>query len=119
MFRSFTVKNFRCFQDLTIAPLARVNLIAGKNNVGKTALLEALYLHSGPRAPRSPQVFEFLRPLERFRPVERHRQPGFGGRVNDEEAAALPISSIPFDRPFLKIRSSPRSQRRFGGGQRA
>ena len=27
MFRSFTVKNFRCFRDLTIEPLERVNLI--------------------------------------------------------------------------------------------
>src|SRR6476469_8589866 len=51
MFRSFTVKNFRCFRDLTVEPLARVNLIAGKNNVGKTALLEALFLHAGASNP--------------------------------------------------------------------
>lgn len=44
MFKSFQVKNFRCFKDLTIGPLERVNLIAGKNNVGKSALLEALLL---------------------------------------------------------------------------
>ena len=48
MFTSFTVKNFRCFRDLTIAPLGRVNLIAGKNNTGKTALLEAMYMHCWP-----------------------------------------------------------------------
>lgn len=47
MYTSFSVKNFRCFDDLTLDNLARVNLIAGKNNVGKTALLEALLLHSG------------------------------------------------------------------------
>ena len=45
MFQSFTVKNYRCFTDLTIEPCARINLIAGKNNVGKTALLEALAIH--------------------------------------------------------------------------
>lgn len=49
MFRSFTVKNFRCFRELTLAPLERINLIAGKNNSGKTALLEAIHLHSYPR----------------------------------------------------------------------
>jgi hypothetical protein len=49
MFRSFTVKNFRCFRELTLEPLERVNLIAGKNNTGKTALLEAIHLHSYPR----------------------------------------------------------------------
>jgi hypothetical protein len=46
MYTSFQVKNYRCFEDLTVEPLERVNLIAGKNNVGKTALLEALYVHS-------------------------------------------------------------------------
>src|SRR5262249_1099453 len=48
-FRSFTVKNFRCFRELMLAPLERINLIAGKNNTGKTALLEAIHLHSYPR----------------------------------------------------------------------
>jgi hypothetical protein len=49
MFRSFNVKNFRCFRALTLEPLERINLIAGKNNTGKTALLEAIHLHSYPR----------------------------------------------------------------------
>jgi hypothetical protein len=49
MWQSFTVKNFRSFRELTLQPLGRVNLIAGKNNSGKTALLEALYLHSYPQ----------------------------------------------------------------------
>src|SRR6266516_1632072 len=54
MFRSFTVKNFRCFRELTLTDLERVNLIGGKNNVGKTALLEALFLHVGPTSPQLP-----------------------------------------------------------------
>jgi AAA15 family ATPase/GTPase len=44
MLRSLHIKNFRLFRDLKIEHLSRVNLIAGKNNTGKTALLEALYL---------------------------------------------------------------------------
>jgi hypothetical protein len=51
MYTAFSIKNFRCIKDLTIEPLARVNLIVGKNNRGKTALLEALWLHSGPNLP--------------------------------------------------------------------
>ena len=31
MYKSFRVKNFRCFKDLQINDLGRVNLIAGKN----------------------------------------------------------------------------------------
>ena len=45
MYKSFRVKNFRCFKDLQINDLGRVNLIAGKNNTGKTALLEAISIY--------------------------------------------------------------------------
>ena len=42
MYTRFEIVNFRGFDHLMLDPLARVNLIAGKNNVGKTALLEAV-----------------------------------------------------------------------------
>ncbi len=51
MYKTFKVRNFRGLRNLDIDSLERVNLIAGKNNVGKTALLEALFLHSGPNVP--------------------------------------------------------------------
>lgn len=51
MYRSFEVKNFRCFHRLSLMNLERVNLIAGVNNIGKTALLEALFLHCGAYNP--------------------------------------------------------------------
>ena len=52
MYTSFTIENFRLFDQLTVEPLARVNLIAGQNNAGKTALLEALWLLNHPAMPR-------------------------------------------------------------------
>ena len=45
MIPSFEIKNFRLFKHLKIEKLGRVNLITGKNNVGKTALLEALHIY--------------------------------------------------------------------------
>jgi hypothetical protein len=48
MFTHFIVKNFRCFAGLHLKDLRRINLIAGKNNTGKTALLEAIHLHCHP-----------------------------------------------------------------------
>lgn len=51
MYKTFKVRNFRGLRKLDISSLERVNLIAGKNNVGKTALLEALFLHSCPDQP--------------------------------------------------------------------
>ena len=44
MFKSLTIKNFRCFNQLNLSQLRRINLIGGVNNAGKTALLEALFL---------------------------------------------------------------------------
>ena len=38
------IENFKCFDKLEVNGLSRVNLIGGKNNVGKTALMEALEL---------------------------------------------------------------------------
>ena len=60
MYKSFTIKNYRCFDDITVEPLARVNLIAGENNVGKTALLEALFIHYA-NDPRIAVVVESIR----------------------------------------------------------
>lgn len=42
---SLEIKGYRCFEHLTIEKLGKVNLIVGKNNVGKTALLEAIYTY--------------------------------------------------------------------------
>jgi hypothetical protein len=47
MFTSLSINNFRCFRAFTMDNLQRVNLIAGTNDVGKTAVLEALYLLVG------------------------------------------------------------------------
>jgi hypothetical protein len=43
---SFEVENFRTFSHLQIPHLGGVNLIVGRNNVGKTMLLEALRLYA-------------------------------------------------------------------------
>ncbi|MEN8220992.1 MAG: AAA family ATPase [Pseudomonadota bacterium] len=46
MINSLYIKNYKLFKELRIDSLAQVNLIIGKNNVGKTSLLEALMLFS-------------------------------------------------------------------------
>ncbi|NEO87096.1 MAG: AAA family ATPase [Spirulina sp. SIO3F2] len=42
MLTSLKIENYRCFKSFELEPLGRVNLIVGKNNVGKTSLLEAI-----------------------------------------------------------------------------
>ena len=45
------IQHFKGFRDLRIEPLGRVNLITGKNNTGKTSLLEAIMLWDFPAHP--------------------------------------------------------------------
>lgn len=47
MYSKIIVNNFRGFHNLQLEDLKRVNIISGKNNVGKTALLEAIFIHAG------------------------------------------------------------------------
>lgn len=67
MMRSFHVKSFRGFHDLKLEKLARVNLIAGMNNVGKTALLEAIFLHLGPDNPELGLRVSVMRGMDQFK----------------------------------------------------
>jgi len=45
------INNFRGFKHLKLDKLGRVNLIVGKNNVGKTSLLEALAMYARRGSP--------------------------------------------------------------------
>ena len=53
MISSLMLKNYRCFKDIEIHNLSRINLIVGANASGKTTLLEALYMVAG----ASPQLY--------------------------------------------------------------
>jgi AAA domain, putative AbiEii toxin, Type IV TA system/AAA ATPase domain len=64
MLQSFTVQGFRCFEGLALERLERVNLIAGRNNVGKTTLLEALLLFETPENPHVATIFNQTRGLK-------------------------------------------------------
>ena len=44
MIQSLTASGFRCFREILVEPLTRVNLFVGENNAGKTSLLEAVEL---------------------------------------------------------------------------
>jgi AAA15 family ATPase/GTPase len=46
LIENLQITNFKCFKQLEVKGLGQVNLIGGKNNVGKTAFLEAVELFS-------------------------------------------------------------------------
>ena len=47
MLKSLVIKNFRSLADFEVSKLGRVNLIVGKNNSGKSSVLEALRIYAG------------------------------------------------------------------------
>ena len=56
---SITLERFRVFRELTIRGLGRVNLITGKNNTGKSSVLEGLRLLANNAAPDV--IYDILR----------------------------------------------------------
>jgi predicted ATPase len=44
MITKLTFKNLRCFKDFSLDDMTPITLISGRNNVGKTTLLEGLFL---------------------------------------------------------------------------
>ena len=65
MLTSIHIQGFKGFKDTLIAPLRKVNLILGGQNVGKTSLLEAVYLGAS-------DINNFQRLPELFRVAEGH-----------------------------------------------
>jgi ABC-type lipoprotein export system ATPase subunit len=57
MISHFAIKNFRCFRQWDQTGLKRFNFIVGESGVGKTALLEALFLAGA----NSPEIWFRLR----------------------------------------------------------
>lgn len=51
MYNAIRVTNFRGIQSLAVEDLGRLNLFVGPNNVGKTSLLESLWLLRNPNNP--------------------------------------------------------------------
>ena len=50
---SIEINNFRALRHLKLENLSRVNLIVGKNNVGKTTVLEAIWVYAQGGAPKA------------------------------------------------------------------
>ena len=89
MFRELHIEGFRCFKELHVAPLGRVNLIVGKNNSGKTALLDAVEMLV------SDQPTPFLDGLIRRREVSQWLSEEPGGSTAKLHHLALVASLFP------------------------
>lgn len=66
MIKSLKISNFRCFSNIEANGFSRINLIGGKNNAGKTALLEALLLMGKPSNKSIAKLQSFRRISSKF-----------------------------------------------------
>jgi hypothetical protein len=91
MLKSFAVRNFRCLEEFEVHNLARINLLVGDNNAGKTALLEAFFVHFTEANPASFIVLKtFRRSLAVF-PDETFWQEFFSGL---DDSRTIQLTSI-------------------------
>lgn len=77
MLQNLHIQGFKGFRDLQLTDLSRVTLVGGKNNVGKTSLLEAIFL-----------LYDTADPGMLFRHVEWR---GLDIPLTDAEALFAPI----------------------------
>lgn len=61
MFDQIIIENFRGISHAEISGLKNVNLFFGKNNCGKSSVLDAIFLISGPSNPALPININFFR----------------------------------------------------------
>ena len=98
-FPDLYIKGFRGIKDLTVPQLGHVTLITGKNNTGKSSVLEALRLHTQNAAPAA--VYGIL--LGREQHV---------GMTEDEDSpdgpeSALVVSPLFYGFPRFSARFEP------------
>ena len=62
-FKSISIKNLRGIKDLQIDDIKQFNIFTGKNNCGKTSILEALFLLIGMSNPVLPFTINNFRDL--------------------------------------------------------
>ncbi|WP_113663839.1 AAA family ATPase [Pedobacter nanyangensis] len=61
--RKLEITNFRGIKHLEIDDLKLVNVFLGKNNAGKTSILEAIFISLGSQNPRIPVILDNFRNL--------------------------------------------------------
>jgi AAA15 family ATPase/GTPase len=87
MIENAEIQNFRCFEAAELSDCRRINVIVGRNAVGKTALLEALFL----TAAVSPEIAIRLRTWRGY-------EGSVGGSFEQVDAAIWDNLFFRFDR---------------------
>lgn len=64
MFKKISINRFRSINNISISNLKQVNLFVGKNNCGKTSVLEAMFIITGISNPKIPITLNQFRDID-------------------------------------------------------
>jgi hypothetical protein len=67
MYKSIEINNFKGFRKFALDKISRINLITGVNNVGKTTMLEAMFIHGGAYNPSLTLSIDKFRGIDKLR----------------------------------------------------
>jgi AAA domain, putative AbiEii toxin, Type IV TA system/AAA ATPase domain len=97
LINSLEITGYRTFRHLEIPKLGRVNLIVGKNNVGKSALLEALKIYADRGSLRT--IYSFQRARDEVADLYSSR-----GRLYQNQGYAAPdVKNLFHGRPDFRV----------------
>lgn len=96
---SLTIEQFRAFPYLHLAELGRVNLIVGKNSVGKTCLLEAIVLYAERGSPTT--IVQILEGRDEIAPSLTRSTYNSLANVDEEDTKYPPVNYLFFGRKEL------------------
>ncbi|OAV70737.1 recombination protein F [Bacteroidales bacterium Barb6] len=108
LLESLTIKNFRGFDALEIDGLSKINIFLGKNNSGKTSVLESLFLLLGMSNPMLPKVVNQFRGFNSgaatqlnylFHNLKAENKPSFYGKFSDQSERWLELEAQYQDNP--------------------
>lgn len=97
-FKDIEINNFRGFDHLKIEDFGQINLFVGKNNSGKTSVLESLYLLSGCDRPELLEVITRKRKSDNSRnTLQNNDYLEVFHQFNDESELKIVCSQIKYD----------------------
>ena len=105
MFSSVKIENFKSFSHLSLNNLSHVNLFFGKNNCGKTSLLESIFILSGMANPELPLKCNQFRDLPGIKSTALF----FHNLNTTKDISISSISTVPLFERQVSIHSQTKS----------
>jgi AAA15 family ATPase/GTPase len=102
MLQRLTIKNFRGFDSLEIDGFSEINLFVGKNNSGKTSVLESIFLVIRMSSPMLPNTINQIRGLNigsakqlcyLFHNLSDENKPSFIAKMSDASERTLNLEA--------------------------